>query len=278
MTYAWSATGGTVSPTTGGTTVFTASSGTSSATITVVMSQASVPNVVRSATVTVRSAAATATPRPAAVNPPGPTPVLPTPAAGVEQGVVSPAEGGTLSAQGGAVSVEVPANAFTGAFRGVQVVPVVPTAAEVPPPSGAFRVGSRVVNIVWTDDAGNPLTNVVLDRPVRVCVAFTDADAAASAGGAFDLQLMRYANPPGEWRTLNTTVDTKNKKLCGYTSRFSLFAVGIAAAPTGAVPGVVLPATGDYAPSSGLVMSLVGVGVVFVGFGLVALRRRKTKT
>ena len=276
VTYSWSATYGTVSPTTGGIVVFTPSSGATSASITVVMSQAGVPDVVRYATVTIRPPAATPVPTAAPVNPPEPTPVLPTPVTGVEQTVITPAEGGSLTTEDGAVSVDVPVGAVTGAYMGVQIVPVEPTAPDMPPPPGAFRIGSRVVSIVFTDDQGNALTNVVLDRPVRVCVAYTDADAAAAEGGVFGLELLRYAVPPGEWVALNTTVDPVNKKLCGYTSRFSLFGVGITKAPV--VEAAVLPATGDYAPSSGLVMSLIGVGVAFVGFGLVALRRRRTKT
>ncbi len=275
VTYAWSATDGSVSPTTGATASFTPSSGAASATITVVMSQAGVPNVVRYASVTIRPPAATPEPTSAPVNPPEPTPVLPTPVTGVEQTVVTPAEGGSLTTEDGAVSVDIPVGA-TDVYMGVQIVPVEPTTEDVPPPPLAFSVGSRVVSIVFTDASGNALTNVVLDRPVQVCVAFTDADAAAADGGVFGLELLRYADPPGEWVALNTTVDPVNKMLCGYTSRFSLFAVGISKA-TGAEEAI-LPATGDYAPSSGLVMSLVGVGVVFVGFGLVALRRRKTKT
>ena len=275
VTYVWSATGGTVSPTTGGATAFTPSSGASSATITVVMSQASVPDVVRYASVTIRPPAATPEPTSVPVNPPEPTPVLPTPVTGIEQTVVTPAEGGSLTTEDGAVSVDIPVGA-TDVYMGVQVVPVEPTTEDVPPPPLAFSVGSRVVSIVFTDASGNALTNVVLDRPVQVCVAFTDADAAAADGGVFGLELLRYADPPGEWVALNTTVDPVNKMLCGYTSRFSLFAVGISKATV--AEEAILPATGDYAPSSGLVMSLIGVGVVFVGFGLVALRRRKTKT
>ncbi|NQU97199.1 MAG: hypothetical protein HQ548_06100 [Chloroflexi bacterium] len=277
VTYSWSATGGTVSPTTGGIVAFTPSSGATSAVVTVLMSQANVPTLEREATITIRSAAATPEPTSAPVNPPEPTPVLPTPVAGVEQTVITPAEGGSLTTEDGAVSVDIPVGA-TDVYMGVQIVPVEQTTEDVPPPPLAFSVGSRVVSIVFTDASGNALTNVVLDRPVQVCVAYTDADAAAADGGVFGLELLRYADPPGEWVALNTTVDPVNKRLCGYTSRFSLFAVGIARAPAGAVPEAVLPATGDYAPSSGLVMSLIGVGAVFVGFGVIALRRRKTKT
>jgi len=276
VTYSWTKTGGTLSATTGNTVVFTPSSGSTSGSVTVTMTQAGVPDVVRSATITIRPPAPTAAPTAVPVNPPEPTPVLPTPVSGdVEQSVVTPAEGGTLETEDGNVVVEVPAGA-TDEYMGVQVVPVEPTGEDVPPPPLAFSVGSRVVSIVFTDDAGNALTNVVLDRPVRVCVAYTDADAAAAEGGVFGLQLLRYADPPGEWVALNTTVDPLNKRLCGYTSRFSLFAVGLSKAP--AVEEVILPATGDYAPSTGLVISLIGVGAVFVGFGLLALRRRRMNT
>ncbi|MBM3956954.1 MAG: hypothetical protein FJ313_02740 [Gemmatimonadetes bacterium] len=277
VSYSWSAVGGTVSPTTGSVVVFTASAGTTSATVTVTMTQANVPPVVRTATITVRLPAVTPEPTPVPTNPPQPTPVLPTPVrTDVDQAVITPAEGGTLTSRDGAVRVEVPAGAVVGAYRGVQVQPVAPTSPDVPPPPLAFRVGSRVVNIVFTDDQGNPLSNVVLNRPVRVCVAYTAADAAAAQGGAFGLQLMRYASPPGEWIALNTEVDTINMRLCGYTTRFSLFGVGVPIAPV--AEAVVLPATGDYAPSTPLVASLVGVGVVLVGSGLLVLRRRRTDT
>ena len=86
------------------------------------------------------------------MNPSEPTPVLPTVVAGVDQTVITPAEGGSLTSTDGAVSVDVPVGAVTGAYMGVQIVPV--SDADVPPPPLAFSVGSRVVNIVFTDAAG----------------------------------------------------------------------------------------------------------------------------
>jgi len=287
VTYAWSVISGSgsLSSATARETVLTVGSSAGDVVVKVIASQLYAADVMDTTTVTVVAPAAPPEPTVAPVNPPEetPVPVLPTPVAGVEQTVVTPAEGASLETTDGDASIDIPPGATTDAYLGVQIVPVEedvvvdPDTGEetvVPPPPLAFSVGSTVINIVFTDDQGVPLTNVVLDRPVQVCVAYTDEDAAAADGGAFGLEMLRYADPPGEWVALNTTVDPLNKKLCAYTTRFSLFAVGIAKAPV--VEGVILPATGGWAPSSGQITALIGVGVVFAGAGLFALRRRRS--
>jgi len=287
VTYAWSVMSGScsLSSTTARETVCTVGSSAGDVVVKVVASQLYAADVMDTTTVTVVAPVTPPTPEPTPVNPPSstPVPVLPTPAAGVEQTVVTPAEGASLETTDGDASIEIPAGAVTDTYLGVQIVPVEeevytdPDTGDevvVPPPPLAFSVGSTVINIVFTDDQGVPLTNVVLDRPVQVCVSYTDADAAAAEDGTFGLELLRYADPPGEWIALNTTVDPLNKKLCAYTTRFSLFAVGITKAP--AVEAVILPATGGWAPSSGQIAALIGLGVVFASAGLLTLRRRRS--
>jgi len=278
VTYAWTASaGGSLSSSSGRTVTFTAGTSAASVTVGVTATQGGVQKT-DSTTVTVVAPPSPPAPTPVPENPPEPTPVLPTPVAGVDQTLVTPAEGGTVETEDGSVSVDVPAGAIADTYMGVQIVPVDPVVVDVPPPPLAFKLGSTVVDIVFTDDQGVVQENVVLDRPVQVCIAYSDADAAAAEGGVFGLEMLRYADPPGQWVALSTTVDPVNKKLCAYTTRFSKFAVGITQAPAPPVEEAVLPATGDYAPSTGLVLSLIGVGVAFAGFGLLALRRRRMNT
>jgi hypothetical protein len=78
-----------------------------------------------------------------------------------------------------------------------------------------------------------------------------------------------------DWVKTNSSVDLNAKLVCGYSSTFSPFVLGLDDAPP-APPGEAgLPVTGDYSPSFASLMMALMAGVALVGGGVLTLRRAR---
>jgi hypothetical protein len=288
ITYEWSSSGGSVSPSNTRTTVFTAPTSGGSFHINLVVRQSGsiVCNVNINVSVVVPPVppAPTATP----VNPPGPVPTLTTTAPNTNIAGVTPAEGGTVrSTTRPGVEVNVPRGAVSD-FAGVQVTVVDPTTAPAPG-ANLFRIGSTVVDVKITNSAGTPVPGTKLTVPAEVCLPFTAADASGSFGGPSGLALWRYDDNLKQWVQLTSTFDPVRQVVCARTSQFSLVALGLTpsplatatpvpqatATPVGPTPTAKPPVTGDFAAGPGLLAVVAVAGLAFVGLGLIALRRSK---
>jgi hypothetical protein len=303
ITYSWFASGGSISPPTGTgrpVATYTAPSSSGSFTIDLEVKQDGVtickwdmtaPSRKTQANVAVQAPAPTPTPTPPVVNPPGPVPTIVPQTPGATLSVVTPAQGGTLAPPSiPGLEITVPAGAVNN-YAGVQVVPV--DLSKVPaPPAGAFKVGSTVVDIKFTDVNGVAQSATTLGKPAQICIPYTDADLNGAFGGPGGLTIWRYDAVAGVWVPLLTTVDPVKKVLCTNSSNFSLFAVGLAPAPAGtatptatptpppaptATPTPKPPVTGDFSAGSGTLVFVALFGAALVVTGLFAMRRaRKT--
>lgn len=133
--------------------------------------------------------------------------------------------------------------------------------------------GSSAVDISIFDVDGNKLENFRLDKPAEVCLPYTDEDLATAYGGIDGMAVYHYNGV--DWVKTNSSVDLNNKLVCGFSSTFSPFALGLAEAPP-APPGEAgLPVTGDYSPSFASLMMALMAGVALVGGGVFTLRRAR---
>jgi hypothetical protein len=134
-------------------------------------------------------------------------------------------------------------------------------------------LGSSAIDISIYGEDGNPLNNFRLDKPAEVCLPYTDEDLATAYGGIDGMAVYHYNG--ADWVKTNSSVDLNAKLVCGYSSTFSPFVLGLDDAPP-APPGEAgLPVTGDYSPSFASLMMALMAGVALVGGGVLTLRRAR---
>jgi hypothetical protein len=134
-------------------------------------------------------------------------------------------------------------------------------------------LGSSSIDVSIFDEDGNPLENFRLDKPAEVCLPYTDEDLATAYGGIDGMAVYHYNGV--DWVKTNSSVDLNNKLVCGYSSTFSPFALGLAEAPP-APPGEAgLPVTGDYAPGMSTLVLALMAGIALVGTGVFTVRRTR---
>ena len=116
-----------------------------------------------------------------------------------------------------------------------------------------------------------------MNKPAEICLPFTQDDLNGAAGGPDGLDVWRHNGT--EWVSLNATANVGSGTVCGNSSSFSSFALGLdVAAPGAAAAGsgggdVSLPGTGGYTPTATTLMLLLMAGVVLVVTGLITARR-----
>jgi len=133
--------------------------------------------------------------------------------------------------------------------------------------------GSSAIDISIFDVDGNKLENFRLDKPAEVCLPYTDEDLATAYGGIDGMAVYHYNGV--DWVKTNSSVDLNNKLVCGYSSTFSPFALGLDEAPPAPAGEAGLPVTGDYSPSFASLMMALMAGVALVGGGVFTLRRAR---
>jgi sugar lactone lactonase YvrE len=291
VVYSWSASGcGTLTNETTRTPTFTTSGNACSATISVHASQgggSQVPATDRSYTVNVA-----APPVPIVIVPPVDPVVIPSIIPdglnSEDVALILPTSGGrfTVPQAAGvtspAISLDVPAGALDNGTAAAVTIKVVSTGnLAAPPPaategatSGTFSFGSTVIEVQWYDDDGNPLDTKTLNKPAKICVPFVKADVDAAAGGPDGLAVWRYNGTV--WVKLNSSVNVSDGTVCAYTSRFSVFALGLDVAPPEASEEPSgLPATGGYTPNALTLLMTMLAGAGLIVTGVVVMRRTR---
>ncbi|MCX5992121.1 MAG: fibronectin type III domain-containing protein [Chloroflexi bacterium] len=131
-----------------------------------------------------------------------------------------PPAGGTVQTADGKITAEFPANAAAGELT--------VTIKDIEPPSDTstsqgFKAGNTYFVIEITDASGNPV--VTLSQPITITVKYSVEDVAAAGGDPNNLVLAYYDETAGEWKPLDTTVNTSDKTLSATTNHFSTWAV-----------------------------------------------------
>ena len=196
-------------------------------------------------------------------------------------GIVIPSAGGSFTEVGGTASITVPAGAVangTAAAVGIVTVassglPSPPAAATEGASSGTFTFGSSAVNVQWYDATGAAQATYSLLKPAELCLPFTQDDLNGAAGGPDGLGIWRYSGT--EWVSLNSSANVGTGTVCGNSSSFSSFAIGLDVAAPGAAAsgGVALPGTGGYSPSVTILLLALMAGIVLVVTGSLTVRR-----
>jgi ligand-binding sensor domain-containing protein len=170
-----------------------------------------------------------------------------------------PPAGGTVQTADGKITAEFPANATVGALT--------VTIEYIEPPSDTsttqgFKAGNTYFVIEITDASGNPV--VTLSQPITITVKYSQEDVDAAGGDPNNLVLAYYDEAAGEWKTLDTMVNTSDKILSATTTHLSTWAVLAKAAESNGAPFWI--------------WIIVGVGVAaVVAVGLVIWRRMVKK-
>ena len=289
VTYTWTGTCGAhaTNTTSVPSSTFTASSGgacTGAITVTATQSSGDAethPASPASMTLNVNALAA-ADPAPTYTDPSPVPEIVPDGLTAADVGIIIPSAGGSFTEVDGTASITVPAGAVangTAAAVGIVTVassglPSPPTAATEGASSGTFTFGSSAVNVQWYDATGAVQATYSLLKAAEICLPFTQDDLNGAAGGPDGLGLWRHNGT--EWVSLNSTANVGAGTVCGTSSSFSTFAIGLDVAAPGAAAGggeVALPGTGGYSPSvTTLLLALMG-GIILVVTGSFTARR-----
>jgi hypothetical protein len=234
--------------------------------------------VKRNITISVQGAVATATPAPLPGNP-GPVPAsIPN-----ARAVIQPAAASLVSTTG----VESGGSAQNGSFSGRPVVyvrngsvtdffglnidSVDPTGLPAMP--SRYTRGSSAVDIHFVNQAGVMQNGFRINRAAEICLPTNSADRK---NGGSNIKLLRRSSTSNSWVELNSTYNNITRQVCGNSSNFSTFATGVLQLqPTAGPGGPVIPATGGWSPTTGLLLFAGFLGFVLVGGGAVTMRRAR---
>jgi hypothetical protein len=133
---------------------------------------------------------------------------------------------------------------------------------------------ARGATISYKDSAGITLASVELSKPATISFALTQAEVDRVLAGAL-ISILRYDSPSNNWIELPSIVELAGKTALVQVTKLSDFALaiklqaGTATATATAIPvpptaTAVPPATGDFTPSSGLLIMLTMVGLLLV--------------
>jgi len=128
--------------------------------------------------------------------------------------------GGTVETTDGQVSAEFPSGAVTGAAM-VTIGPT--TSSGLPDMPKGLTKGDTCFVISALDEDGNDI--VTLSQPSVITVEYSEADLAAAGRDSNKLVLAYWDEAAGEWKPLETTVDTDDMTLSVSTKHLSTWAV-----------------------------------------------------
>ena len=147
---------------------------------------------------------------------------------GVTGSTVSRAEGASITSPSG-LTMEIPAGAIDEDYLGAYIEEVSPS--DIVVPEGLmFTVGSHAGNFVFTDLAGDPLPGFRTNLLVRICLPITQEDLDMAAGGIGGIRVV-YGARDGSFMHHPADNDVANMTTCANVDRFSLYFVGLTAAP-----------------------------------------------
>jgi len=153
------------------------------------------------------------------------------PTGAVEQGTITPDDGGTVS--DGIVWARFPPNATDNDLT------IIYTALQQPTnPLDTEQQGVRFFTLKAVRADGQEVTN--FQRTFELAVRYTAAELEALGVSADELHLIAWDADAGRWRTVPSSVDTMNQQVTGVFDRTGEFAL-VAGAPASTEATVYLP-------------------------------------
>jgi hypothetical protein len=207
----------------------------------------------------------------------------------------------TVTDAASGIQVAIPAGAIPGDGRAFAITkvtgaadpsapPPIPQEAPQTLPAGTnFTAGGKILQLSFVDALGDPVTPL---QRITVRFPFTAVDFALTAQGG-NLRVLRAETGGTTWDPQPSSIDFGTFKVSSRVQCCSFFALSVVEevatptpTPTSAAvpptptaipiptPTAVVPAVGDVAPSSRLLVVLLMVGVALVGGGAFYIRRR----
>ena len=177
---------------------------------------------------------------------------------GTGEGDIS-AAGGTVQTGDGRITVVFPADAVAGTVT-VAIEQIAPP-SDASPPEG-FESGIAYFVIEVTDASGKAV--VAFSKSIVIRVEYSEADVAAAGGDPDNLVLAYWDEAAGEWKVLETKLNTASMTLGASTSHLTTWAVLARTAPA---------ASGGLPPLVWL-LGLIGLVAVVVPAVLIFARKR----
>ncbi len=138
---------------------------------------------------------------------------------------ILPPEGGRMETADGQISTDFPSGAVTStAVVTIQSM----EGCQLPDVPQGFKIGNTCFVIMALDEDGNEI--VTLSQPTTITVKYSEADVVAAGGDPENLVLAYWDEAAGEWKILDTRVDTAEMTLTASTTHLSTWAVMVAPA------------------------------------------------
>ena len=153
--------------------------------------------------------------------------------AGVTGSTVSRTDGASITSPNG-LTMYVPPDAIDDDYLGAYIEELSPSDIVVPEGS-MFTVGSHAGNFVFTDLAGDPIPGFRTNVLVRICLPITQEDRDMAPDGIGGIHVVHRARD-GSFIHHPADNDVANMTTCANVDRFSLYFVGLAAAPPTPTP------------------------------------------
>jgi hypothetical protein len=176
---------------------------------------------------------------------------------GTGQGDIS-AAGGTVQTGDGRITAVFPADAVAGTVT-VSIEQIAPPSYASPPEG--FNAVNAYFTIGVADASGKAV--VTFSKSIVIRVEYSEADVAAAGGDPDNLVLAYWDEAAGEWKVLETKLNTASMTLGASTSHLSTWAVLARATPA---------ASGGLPPLVWL-LCLIGVVAVVVPAALILARK-----
>ena len=155
-------------------------------------------------------------------------------------------DGASITSPSG-FTMQVPTGATDAEFLGVYIEEMPPSDIVVPE-SSEFVVGSHAGDFTFTDNAGDPIPGFHTNAPVRICLPITQEDLSVAAGGIEGIHVVHVVRD-GEFFHHPPDNDLAEMTTCANVDHFSIYFVGLAAAPLKPMPAPPPTASPTPAPT-----------------------------
>ena len=142
-------------------------------------------------------------------------------------------DGASITSPNG-LTLKIPAGAIDAEYLGVYIEEM-PPSDIVAPESSEFIVGSHAGDFAFTDNAGDPMPGFHTNAPVRICLPITQEDLDTAIGGIDGVHVV-HVIPDGEFFHHPPDNDLAEMTTCANVEHFSIYFVGLAAAPLKQTP------------------------------------------
>ncbi len=155
-------------------------------------------------------------------------------------------DGASITSPNG-LTLKIPAGAIDAEYLGVYIEEM-PPSDIVAPESSEFIVGSHAGDFTFTDNAGDPIPGFHTNAPVRICLPITQEDLNTATGGIVGIHVVHAARD-GEFFHHPPDNDLAEMTACANVDHFSIYFVGLAAAPLKPMPAPPPTASPTPAPT-----------------------------